>query len=147
MSFYILMQMLNSIQVFLSEKFPRSNSDFIAIFVNTLRPRLDRHHFVFVIFKCMFSNKYILILNKMSLKYIPKGPIKDNPALFQMMAWHRPGDKPLFEPMMNILLTFICITQPQWVKADMGPCCLLGTWELIALHYGQWSLMSMMIIN
>ena len=29
------------------------------------------------------------------------------------MAWHRPGDKPLSEPRMEILLTHICVTRPQ----------------------------------
>ena len=33
-----------------------------------------------------------------------------------MMAWRRPGDKPLSEPMMVSLLTHICVTQPQWVN-------------------------------
>ena len=69
----------------------------------------------------MFSNKYILISNKISLKYIPKGPIKDNPALFQIMAWHRPGNKPLFEPMMNILHLYASLSLNQlrqiWVPA------------------------------
>ena len=32
------------------------------------------------------------------------------------MAWRRPGDKPLSEPMMVSLLTHICVTRPQWVK-------------------------------
>ena len=32
------------------------------------------------------------------------------------MAWSRPGDKPLSEPMMVSLLTHICVTRPQWVK-------------------------------
>ena len=32
------------------------------------------------------------------------------------MAWRRPGDKPLSEPMMVRLLTHICVTQPQWVN-------------------------------
>ena len=32
------------------------------------------------------------------------------------MAWHRPGDKPLSEPMVVRLPTHICITRPQWVK-------------------------------
>ena len=32
------------------------------------------------------------------------------------MAWRRPGDKPLSEPMVVILLTHICVTRPQWVK-------------------------------
>ena len=38
------------------------------------------------------------------------------PALVQIMAWRRPGDKPLSEPMMIILLTHICVTRPQWVN-------------------------------
>ena len=32
------------------------------------------------------------------LKFVPKGPINDILALGQMMAWRRPGDKPLSEP-------------------------------------------------
>ena len=38
------------------------------------------------------------------------------PALVQIMAWRRPGDKPLSEPMMVSLPTHICVTRPQWVK-------------------------------
>ena len=33
------------------------------------------------------------------------------------MAWHWPGDRPLSEPMKVNLLTHICVTQSQWVKA------------------------------
>ena len=32
------------------------------------------------------------------------------------MAWRRPGDKPLSEPMMVCLPTHICVARPQWVK-------------------------------
>ena len=32
------------------------------------------------------------------------------------MAWRRPGDKPLSEPMLVSLLTHICFTRPQWVN-------------------------------
>ena len=32
------------------------------------------------------------------------------------MAWRRPGDKPLSEPMMVNLLTPICVAWPLWVK-------------------------------
>ena len=42
-------------------------------------------------------------------------PINNISALVQIMAWHRPGDKPLSEPMMVSLLTHICITRPPWV--------------------------------
>ena len=32
------------------------------------------------------------------------------------MAWRRPGDKPLSEPVMVSLMTHICVTRPQWVN-------------------------------
>ena len=32
------------------------------------------------------------------------------------MAWRRPDDKPLSEPMMVSLPTHICVTRPQWVN-------------------------------
>ena len=47
---------------------------------------------------------------------VPKSPINNIPALVQIMAWRRPGDKPLSEPMMAHLLTHICVTRPQCVK-------------------------------
>ena len=37
---------------------------------------------------------------KISLKFLPKGPIDKMAALVQIMAWRRTGDKPLSEPMM-----------------------------------------------
>ena len=65
------------------------------------------------IFKDIFVNENIPI--NISLKFVPNGPINNIPALFKIMAWRRPGDKPLSEPMMVSLLTHICITHPQWV--------------------------------
>ena len=50
------------------------------------------------------------------LKFVPKGPINDIPALVQIMAWRRLGDKPLSESMMVSLPTHVCVTRPQWVK-------------------------------
>ena len=38
---------------------------------------------------------------KISLKFVPKGPINNIPALVQIMAGRRPGNKPLFEPVME----------------------------------------------
>ena len=54
---------------------------------------------------------------KISLKFVPKVWMNNIPALVQIMAWRRPGDEPLSEPMMVSLLTHICITWPQWVKS------------------------------
>ena len=50
------------------------------------------------------------------LKFVPKGLIDNIPTLVQIMAWRRPGDKPLSEPMLVSLPTHICVTQPQWVN-------------------------------
>ena len=90
--------------------------------VNTLRPRENGRHFADDIFKCIFANKSLWIPIKISLKFVPKGPINNIPALVQTMAWRRPGDKPLSEPMMVRLSMHICVTRPQWVKATVCVC-------------------------
>ena len=41
--------------------------------------------------------------NKISLKFVSKGPIDNNPALVYIMAWHWLNDKPLSEPMLTRL--------------------------------------------
>ena len=61
------------------------------------------------IFKCIFLNENVRISIKISLKFVPKGPINNIPALFQVMAWRRAGNKPLSEPMMVSLPKHICI--------------------------------------
>ena len=53
---------------------------------------------------------------KFPLKFVPKSPIDNIPELFQIMAWRRPGDRPLSEAMMVSFLTHICVAQPQWVN-------------------------------
>ena len=67
-------------------------------------------------FQTHFLNENVRISIKISLKFVPKGPINNIPALVQIMAWRRSGDKPLSEPMMVSLLTHICVTRPQWVN-------------------------------
>ena len=86
--------------------------------VNKLRPRQYGRHFPDDIFKCIFLNENVGISIKISLNIVPRGPFNNIPALVQIMAWRRPGDKPLYEPMMVCLLTHICVTRPQWVKSN-----------------------------
>ena len=81
--------------------------------LNTMRPRQDGHLFPDDIFKSIFFNENVKILIKISLMFVPKAPINNIPALVQIMAWRRPGDKPLSEPMMVSLLMYICVTRPQ----------------------------------
>ena len=87
--------------------------------VNTLRPRQNGRRFPDDIFECNFLNEDVWISIKISLKFVPKGPINNIPALVQIMAWRRSGDKPLSEPMMVSLLTLICVTRPQWVNGTL----------------------------
>ena len=95
-----------------------------------------------------FSNhflewKYVKLIN-ISLKFVPNGLINNMTALLQIMAWCRPGDKALSEPIMVSLMTHICVTRPQWLKhviplpsktwfrSQSGPICelsvSLNTW-------------------
>ena len=38
---------------------------------------------------------------QIELKYVPQSPIDNKPALVQVMAWRRTGDKPLPGPMVT----------------------------------------------
>ena len=87
----------------------------ILLHINILRPRQNGRHFADDIFKCIFLNENVRISIEISLKFVLKESINNIPALVQIMAWCRPGDKPLSEPIMVSLLTHICITRPQWV--------------------------------
>ena len=87
------------------------------ILFNTLRPRQDGRHFADDFFKFIFLNENVWIPIKISLKFVPKGAINNIPAMVQIMAWRRPGDKPLSEPMVVSLPTHICVTRPQWVNS------------------------------
>ena len=72
------------------------------------------------ILKWIFLNENLHILIKISLRVAAMGLITNIPALHQIMAWRRPGGKPLSEPMMDNLQTHICVIRPQWVKS-LGP--------------------------
>ena len=83
-------------------------------------------------FQIIFLNENVLISIQISLTFVPKGQINNIPALVQIMAWRRPGDKPLSEPMMVSLLTHIYITRPWWIIS------MYDTMEFhhdILLHY------------
>ena len=99
--------------------------------ISTLRPRRNGQHSTDDIFKRIFFNENILISLNISLKFVPKGPINNIPALVPIMAWRRPGDKPLSEPVMVRLPTYICVTRPQWVN-----------WENASSHSEMYVLLS-----
>ena len=69
----------------------------------TPNPTLDKMAAILAddIFNRIFLNENVWISIKISLKFLPKAPIVHKPALVQVMAWHRTGDKPLPEPMLT----------------------------------------------
>ena len=84
------------------------------------------------------------------------------PILIQIMAWHRPGNKPLLEPIMVSLLRHICVNRPQWVKSGqlshVDQCFVVHihdvivTWKVYGkfkLHclYSQYWLLLHMLYN
>ena len=95
---------------------------------NSLRPRQNGHLFADDTFKRIFLNENIRISNKISLKFVPKGLINNIPAFVLIMAWRRPGDLSLSEPMLVRSLTHICLTRPQWVIYEYFDSILSWTW-------------------
>ena len=127
----VLVSSCNHMQIKLKVCF---TSSYFTTGINTLRPRQNGRHFADNIFNCIFSNENLWISINISLKFVPKGQINNIPALFQIMAWHRLGDKPLSEPKMVNLLMHICVTRPQWVNSlrpDEAICCH-RTWPTLA---------------
>ena len=108
-----------------------------------------------------FSNalswmKILRVSTKISLMFIPKDSINNIPALIQIMAWHRAGDKPLSEPMMVILPICICVARPQWgncwtnhissrfnlVNVSLPVCHWCWVWVLQVKHVYQTSIIN-----
>ena len=83
--------------------------------------RQNSRHSAYYIFKCVFLNENVLIFHR----FFPKGQINKIPELVQIMAWRRPGDKPLSEPMMINFPQHICVTRHQLVK-QTGT--IISTW-------------------
>ena len=61
-------------------------------------PGQNGRHFADYIFRYIFVNETFYILNKISLKFVPKRPIDKTPSFVQITAWR---DKPLSEPMLT----------------------------------------------
>ena len=80
---------------------------------NILRPRQNGRHFTDDIIKCILLNENIGV-SIIPPKLVPKGPFSNTAATVQIMAWRRPGGKPLSEPILVILLTYVCVTRPKW---------------------------------
>ena len=92
--------------------------------LNTLRPRQNGCQFPDDILKCISLNENIQTSIKISLKFVPKGPINNILTLVQIMAWHRPGDKPSSEQMMVSLWRIYELNQ-RWLLIVLANFCQL----------------------
>ena len=70
--------------------------------VNSSPPGQSDRLFADDSFKGTFMNENVSISIRISLKFVPNGPIDYNPALVYIMAWCRICDKPLSEPMQTL---------------------------------------------
>ena len=65
-----------------------------------------------VLFKCIFMNENDRIT------FVPMSPIDNMPALVQLMAWRRTGDKPLSEPMLTRFTDAYMRHKGRWVNRE-----------------------------
>ena len=79
--------------------------------VNTWMASFSRHFF-----KCISLNEFLYILIEIVMKFVTNGPL-NIPALMQITAWRRPGDKRLFEPMAVSIPTHTCVNYSQMSSA------------------------------
>ena len=108
----------------------------VWLLFNILGLRQNGRHFPDNIFKCIFLTENVRISIKISQKFVPRFRINNIPALVQIMAWRRPGNKPLSGPMMVSLLMHICITWPQWVNyRDMLLRLLSKFYQIFEFHF------------
>ena len=71
------------------------------IYINKYPPGQNGRNFGTPQFQIHFFNENERIPIRISLKFVPRSPIDNKPALVQVMAWHRIGDKSLPEPMLT----------------------------------------------
>ena len=105
--------------------------------LNTLRPRQHGRHFADDIFKHIFLNENVRISLKISLKFVPKGPVNNIAPLVQIMARRRWGAKPLFKPMAVRVPTHICVIRIAKCSNNKNICFFTRnffSWWLISLR-------------
>ena len=91
------------------------------ILSNTLRPRQNGPCLADDHLKCIFFNENVWIPIKISLKFVGKNQVNNIPAVVQIMAWRQPGDKPLSEPMMASLPTYMYMHHSaHWPLGDLN---------------------------
>ena len=102
-------------------------------FKNTLRMRRNRQHFADVNFKRIFLNENVWISIKKMYEFL----FKVHWSLFEhwLMAWCRPGDKPLSQPLPTHIrsqrVNHICVDL--WKEIQIC-ICILDHFSILQCH-------------
>ena len=88
--------------------------------LNSSLPVQNGRHFTDGTFKHILMNEKFFNSIRISLKFVPKGPVDKKAALVQVMAGWRTGDKPLPEPMLTQFTNPYMQHQGGWVKKWCG---------------------------
>ena len=121
-------QLLSMSQILIQVIYWRTETKFLTY--STLA-HWGRDKMAAILLTTFFLNENVYIWLKISLKFVPKFWINNMPALVQIPAWPRPGDKPLSGPIMFSLLTHLCVTRPQrfnWVAPE-------SCWSKLIIFY------------
>ena len=81
----------------------------------------------------LLENNVIITID-IPIKFVPKGPTNNIATFVQVMAWLRPGDKPLAQPRMVRLQRHIWVTRPKWFNTYQ----LDNIFKCIFLHGKKW---------
>ena len=92
---------------------------------STSPPGQNGHQFADDIFGYIFMNEKFCIFIRISLKFLPYGPIDNNAALLRVMPRRRTSVKALPELMLLSSLTHICDIRGDKLKVVAALCCML----------------------
>ena len=82
---------------------------------NTMSPRQNGRYFSYGIFTCILLKENAWISIKMSVKFVPEGPINTIPTLDYILAWPQSGDKTLSKWWHSS--TDSSIRHPNWISS------------------------------
>ena len=92
---------------------------------NTLRLGQNGRHLADDIFRCIFLKENMCILIWISPKFVHKGPINNQSATVQVMAWCRQTTSHYLNHCWPISLLPYGVLRPQWVKYPIWSVGLL----------------------
>ena len=99
---------------------------YVNISFNSSRLGQNDHYFGRWQFQMHFFYENDVIPLRISLKFVPRSPINNKPALVQVIAWHQTGDKPLPEPMLTQLTDAY---MQHW--GEMSQSCFTAYWASV----------------